>query len=43
MEKEDLHIVGLVSIYISSKFEDVFPIQIDEILNLAAHGKYSLV
>ena len=26
--RESLHVVGLVSIYISSKFEDVYPIHI---------------
>lgn len=31
VNKEDLHIVGLVCIFISSKFEDVFPIKMQEI------------
>eukprot|EP00347_Sterkiella_histriomuscorum_P000316 403376348 len=38
--KADLHIVGLTSIFIASKYEDVHPILMRQILNEAAHGKY---
>lgn len=40
LNKAELHIVGLVSIFIASKQEDVIPIQINQILIDAAHGKY---
>jgi hypothetical protein len=39
--KSDLHIYGVVAIFISSKFEDVIPIFMTDILNNAAHGKFS--
>ena len=42
MSRIDLHIVGLVSIYLASKFEDVIPIHMHQILNDAGHNKYSL-
>jgi hypothetical protein len=38
--KNDLHLLGLVSIYISSKFEDVIPIFMDNILRDAGHSKF---
>eukprot|EP00347_Sterkiella_histriomuscorum_P019391 403341808 len=38
--KTDFHIVGLTSIFIASKYEDVQPIFMRQILNEAAHGKY---
>eukprot|EP00347_Sterkiella_histriomuscorum_P006784 403351444 len=38
--KADFHIVGLTSIFIASKYEDVQPIFMRQILNEASHGKY---
>eukprot|EP00347_Sterkiella_histriomuscorum_P021776 403332806 len=38
--KADFHIIGLTSIFIASKYEDVRPIFMRQILNEAAHGKY---
>ena len=37
LSKGDLHIVGLVSIFLSSKYEDVIPLTMNQILNDAAH------
>eukprot|EP00347_Sterkiella_histriomuscorum_P005133 403357768 len=39
--KSDLHKIGLVSILISSKYEDVFPIRMNQILQDAGHNKYN--
>ncbi|CDW72840.1 UNKNOWN [Stylonychia lemnae] len=38
--KYDLHIVGLIAIFLSSKYEDVHPISMEQILFEAAHGKF---
>lgn len=40
LEKSDLHLVGLVSIFISSKYEDVIPIHMEQIIRDAGHGKF---
>lgn len=39
--KSELHMVGIVSIMLSSKLEDVIPIFMDQIIEDACHGKYS--
>lgn len=41
VDRTELHIIGLVCVFISSKFEDVYPIRMSQILNDAAHGKFS--
>ncbi|CDW85550.1 n-terminal domain containing protein [Stylonychia lemnae] len=41
VSKQDLHIVGLVCIFIASKFEDVIPIYLHQILIEAAHSKFT--
>jgi hypothetical protein len=41
LARSDLHLIGLVSVYISSKFEDVIPIHMDNILKDAGHGKFT--
>lgn len=38
--KDELHLIGLTSILMSSKSEDLVPIFMNEILNDAAHGKF---
>lgn len=43
LKKEDLHLIGLVAVYIGSKFEDVHPISMENILVDASHGKYSIL
>jgi hypothetical protein len=39
--KSQLHLIGLSSIFISSKYEDVIPIHMDQIIRDAGHKKYS--
>ncbi|CDW80095.1 UNKNOWN [Stylonychia lemnae] len=39
--KQDLHITGLTAILVSSKFEDIVPIYMRQILVDAAHGKFT--
>ncbi|CDW91477.1 UNKNOWN [Stylonychia lemnae] len=39
ISKEDLHLIGMTSIIISSKFEDVSPIDIDDLVVRAGHLK----
>eukprot|EP00347_Sterkiella_histriomuscorum_P013697 403363713 len=41
LDKKDLHLIGLVSVLISSKYEDVYPIRMSQILQDAGHNKYS--
>jgi hypothetical protein len=41
ISKQDLHIFGVVAIFISSKVEDVIPIFMNDILKSAAHGKFT--
>eukprot|EP00347_Sterkiella_histriomuscorum_P013950 403362738 len=41
LDKSDLHKIGLVSILISSKYEDVFPIRMSQILQDAGHNKFN--
>ncbi|CDW73542.1 UNKNOWN [Stylonychia lemnae] len=41
INKDDLHLVGMTSIIISSKFEDVSPIDIDELVVRAGHLKFT--
>ncbi|CDW73935.1 UNKNOWN [Stylonychia lemnae] len=40
LDRQELHLVGLVSIFISSKYEDVIPIHMSQILRDAGHSKY---
>lgn len=40
MNKEDLHLFGLTSIFIASKLEDLIPIRLGHIVRDAAHNKY---
>ena len=39
--RSDLHLIGLVSVYISSKFEDVIPIRMANVLKDAGHEKFA--
>ena len=41
VNKSDLHIIGLCCLHISSKFEDVIPIYMSQVLLEIAHGKFS--
>lgn len=41
MDKNELHLTGLVSIFLASKFEDTRPLRIHQIIKDAAHGKYN--
>jgi hypothetical protein len=41
LPKGDLHLIGIASIFISSKYEDVIPIYLDEIVNEACHNKFT--
>lgn len=43
LKSDDLHLLALVAIYISSKFEDVVAIPIQKIEKDAGHGKYSIL
>ncbi len=38
--KDELHLIGIASMLISTKLEDVIPIYLDEILKDACHNKY---
>lgn len=40
LRKEDLHLIGISAVLISSKIEDVIPIFMDQILEDACHGKF---
>lgn len=37
----DLHLVGVVSMFIASKYEDVIPLLMRTIINKIGHGKFS--
>ena len=37
-----MHVVGLVSIFLSSKFEDVIPIHMHQVIEDAGHKKFKL-
>jgi len=41
VDKEEFHLIGLACIGISSKLEDLIPIFPREIVNEAAHNKYT--
>ena len=41
VSKHELHEIGLVTILLSSKFEDVIPIRMGQILRDAGHNKFS--
>lgn len=38
---QDLHLIGIVSIFIASKYEEVFAIKLDTVFQKVAHGKFS--
>lgn len=38
---QDLYLIGTVSIFIASKFEDVVAISMDELLSDVAHNKFN--
>ncbi|CDW84539.1 n-terminal domain containing protein [Stylonychia lemnae] len=40
LDKGDLHLIGLVTILISSKYEDIYPIRMQQILKDAGHNKF---
>jgi hypothetical protein len=42
IDRTSLHQLGLVSVLISSKFEDVKPIRMNQILRDAGHSKFKL-
>eukprot|EP00347_Sterkiella_histriomuscorum_P009780 403339923 len=41
MEKNELHLTGLVSVFLASKFEDSRPIKMNQLIKDAAHGKFT--
>ncbi len=41
ISREDLHLFGVVSVFLSSKIEDVVPIFMNDIIRDASHGKFS--
>lgn len=41
VDKEELHLVGLTAILLSSKLEDVKPIYMSQIVQDAGHKKFS--
>ena len=38
--RENIHIVGLASIFIATKYEDIIPIRIKQLVRDASHSKY---
>ena len=38
----DLHLIGIVSMFLSSKYEDVVPLLMRTILNKIGHNKFSI-
>ena len=41
MGSRDFHLVGLISIFIASKYEDVKPIYLKKLLLKVAHNKFT--
>jgi cyclin B/cyclin A len=41
MSQRDLHLYGLVSCFIASKLEELYPIRMEQVLFEAGHGKFS--
>ena len=41
LENDDIHLIGITCMYISSKYEDSFPIPLRRFSEKASHGKYS--
>lgn len=40
IDKNDIHLIGLTCILLSSKYEDVVPIRMHQIILDAGHGKF---
>lgn len=40
LAKDSLHLTGLVAIFLSSKFEDVIPLDLEHLIKRAAFGKF---
>ena len=38
----DLHLTGIVSMFIASKYEDVVPLLMKTVVNKIGHGKFEL-
>jgi len=41
MKSADLHLVGVISMFIASKYEDVVPILMKTLVNKIGHGKFT--
>ncbi|CDW84091.1 UNKNOWN [Stylonychia lemnae] len=41
LRKEDIHLIGITSIFMSSKFEDVSHIEIEQLVSKAGHMKFT--
>ena len=39
--KEKLHLIGTVSMYMASKFQDIMPISVNNVVNKIAHKKFN--
>eukprot|EP00349_Pseudokeronopsis_sp_Brazil_P001364 CAMPEP_0202960012 /NCGR_PEP_ID=MMETSP1396-20130829/4197_1 /ASSEMBLY_ACC=CAM_ASM_000872 /TAXON_ID= /ORGANISM="Pseudokeronopsis sp., Strain Brazil" /LENGTH=90 /DNA_ID=CAMNT_0049678963 /DNA_START=451 /DNA_END=723 /DNA_ORIENTATION=- len=42
LESADLHLIGIVSMFIASKYEDVVPLLMKTIINKIGHNKFSV-
>jgi cyclin A len=41
MKSSDLHVTGIVSMFLASKYEDVIPILMRTLINKIGHNKFS--
>lgn len=42
MESQDVHVLGITSLIISSKLEEIIPIKIQDLITKAAHNKFTV-
>jgi hypothetical protein len=42
IKSDDIHILGIVCMYIASKFEDVIPLRMDTVINKIGHNQFQM-
>lgn len=40
ISNKDIHLIGITSLFIASKFEDIYHITLKDIVNEVSHNKY---
>ncbi len=42
MKQSDLHLTGMVSMFVASKYEDVFPLTMKKLVTKIGHNKFTM-